>query len=543
MRSFINFIIIVIVLISNISDANSKINSLLKELDKVLENGHLYTEQKEHRLNRLKIQLEQELSPEKQYDITYRIIDEYKSYMSDSALVYIHNNIRLAEECNNIEWLIRVGLQYSFVLSSSGLFIESEIVLKNINRQDIPQELLVEYFKCMELLYTNINTYQDDKQILNNYRQFMDDSRDSILFYLPEKSTERLFYEYLQANTRGDYNEAKEYISTYIQTLHPGTHEHAMKNYNMAELYRSLGETELHVEHLILAVISDVKDAVKENRALLELAMWLYDNNDIERAFNYIQYALNDANFYNARFRYFEISKVLPIITNAYQNQNKRQSNLLQILLSVTSFLFVIVLSMMLYLQKQMNALKKARQGLNETNENLEKMNYKLNHLNQELTETNLIKEEYIGYFLDLCSEYVNKLEDFRKIVNNKLAAKRFDELLRSTSSSSGKTTEIKELYTNFDKAFLNIYPGFVSSFNKLLKEEERFEIKKDELNTELRIFALIRLGITDSNKIASFLRCSVQTVYNYRSKIKRSSIAETDDIEDQIRKIGTLNI
>lgn len=303
-----------------------------------------------------------------------------------------------------------------------------------------------------------------------------------------------------------------------------------------------MGNTELQAKYLIWAVMSDVKDAIKENRALLDLAIFLYQHNDVERAFRYIQHALNDANYYNTRFRYYEISKVLPIITDAYQKQNDRQSKRLKVTLIIISILFLALLALLLYLNRQMRALHQAREGMKATNENLEEMNRKLNKLNQELSEANLIKEEYIGHFLDLCSEYIGNLEDYKKTVNNKIAAKRYDELLRSTAAS-GKKDEIKDLYINFDKAFLNIYPGFVSSLNELLQEDYRYEIKKGELlNTELRVFALIRLGITDSAKIAAFLRCSVQTVYNYRSKIKRYCLVETDDIEEHIKEIGKLN-
>jgi hypothetical protein len=284
--------------------------------------------------------------------------------------------------------------------------------------------------------------------------------------------------------------------------------------------------------------MSDVKDAVKENRALLDLAIWLYNQGNIDRAFAYIQYALNDANFYNARFRFFEISKTLPIITSAYQQASIEHNRNLKVRLYIFSALFFVMLLLAVLLYKA--ALRKARKKLKETNENFEELNNNLNHLNHELSEANHLKEEYIGYFIDLCSEYIGNLEEYRKTVSNKIAAKRFDELLRSASASSDKANEIKELYANFDKAFLSIYPEFVSSINKLLVKEARFDIRKgDLLTTELRIFALIRLGITDSAKIAAFLRCSLQTVYNYRSKIKRSSLDELKDIEEQIRKIG----
>lgn len=213
----------------------------------------------------------------------------------------------------------------------------------------------------------------------------------------------------------------------------------------------------------------------------------------------------------------------------------------LKITLGIISLLCISLILLMLHVHKQMTALKLATKGLKITNRNLEVMNVKFNSMNRELLDANLIKEEYVGYFLDLCSKYIGNLEDYRKMVTNKIAAKRFDELQRTTSSSSEKGNEIKELYNYFDKAFLKIYPGFVASLNELLKKEERFTSKhNDLLNTELRIFALIRLGITDSIKIASFLRCSVQTVYNYRSKIKHNCLDDITDIEKEIKKISS---
>ncbi|MDR0431543.1 MAG: DUF6377 domain-containing protein [Tannerellaceae bacterium] len=546
LQLIIRGLIVLLLMVAGLSDlhANNSTKALLEELDHVLLNGLLYMEQKEHRINRLKIQLEQEPSVEKIYDITYRIIDEYKSYMSDSALIYVNRNIRLAEEYNNMYWLTRAKLQYSFVLSSSGLFVESENVLNSISVEELKDELLVDYYKCLELLYININIYQEGKQILTNYRDVIRNSRDSILHFLPENANEKLFYKFLIADTDNRLDTALVYLNAYLDTLHPGTHEHARKSYSLSMLYERMGNTELQVQNLILAVISDVKDAVKENRALLDLSIWLYEQNDIDRAFRYIRYALDDANFYNARFRYFEISKALPIITTAYQQYSEQQSNRLKTMLYIISFLSVGLLIMLSFLYKQMLALRQARKVLKENNDTLAEANENLNQLNHDLSEANLVKEEYLGYFLDLCSEYIGNLEEYRKIVSNKIAAKRFDELLRTTNNSSGKANEIKELYANFDKAFLNIYPGFVSSFNELLKDEYRFEIRKGELlNTELRIFALIRLGITDSAKIATFLRCSVQTVYNYRSKIKRISKNESIDIEEDIKKICSPHI
>lgn len=523
---------------------NSTINALLNELDQTLLNGAFYMEQKELRLNRLKNQFKQEFTLEKQFEICSQIIEEYRSYVSDSALVYIHRNMEYARIFNRGVWLIRTELQYSFVLSSSGLFVESKEVLSRIKREDIPQDLLVDYFKCYELLYINMNIYQDDKPLEVDYVQKIRNARDSILFYLPEQSKEHLFYNFIVSDSENKLVEAKNYLEEYLRSLQPGTHEYAKKNYSLALLYSKIGDTDNHLRYLILAAISDVKDAVKENRALSDLSVCLFELKDINRAFNYIQYALSDANFYGARFRFFEISKLLPIITATNQEQNNYQNRRLKITFIIISVLFVLLSILTIYLLRQMKVLAKVRLNLKESNGNLAAMNRNLNQLNHDLSKANQVKEEYVGYFLDLCSEYIRYLENYKKKIHTKIATKQFEELLRMTSMTSDKTSEIKELYANFDRAFLTIFPQFVTSLNNLLVEEAHFEIKKEDLsNTELRIFALIRLGIMDSSKIAAFLRCSVQTVYNYRSKIKRNSLDQSVDIEEQIRNIGVFTV
>lgn len=525
-------ILILLVFSLQVSAIPHEIDSLLKVLDKVLLEGENYMLQKEDRISRLKHQRINETSHEKIFELGYLIIDEYKSYNCDSALTYINQNLKLAAEANEPIWKIRTQLQYSFVLSSSGLFVEALDNMHSIREEELPEDLRVEYYMRWEQLNVNLKTYVDDPRFTPKYAKEVENAHLSALEYLPENSPQYYFVSYLIAQNKEEYQKAEEFLTKYLKTVQPGTHEHAMKSYNMYYSLDLQGKIEEGIAFLINAVISDIKDAIKENKAMLDLSVWLYEQKDIKRAYTYIQYALNDANFYNARFRYFELSKVLPIITDAYQEHTEKQTKRLLYMLIAISILFIILLCVLIYLQKQKQALAIARRGLDETNKNLEKMNTRLQKLNQRLMESDRVKEEYIGHFIDLYSEYITKLEDYRKMINNKIAAKRFDELLKMTASSGSKTDNVKELNINFDKAFLRIYPEFVDAFNALLKPEDRFELKKEELNTELRVFALIRLGITDSNKIASFLRCSVQTVYNYRSKIKRKAINESEDIE-----------
>ncbi|HJD77237.1 MAG TPA: DUF6377 domain-containing protein, partial [Bacteroides reticulotermitis] len=278
---------------------------------------------------------------------------------------------------------------------------------------------------------------------------------------------------------------------------------------------------------------TDIKLAVKENEALLTLAVNLFRKGDIDRAYNYVKVALDDAIYYNSRFRNTVIARIHPIIESTYLYKLEQQKRNLRFYFFLTS-IFVVALTITLYFNyRQTKAVSKAKR-------HLKNMNGKLIALNQTLDEANLIKERYIGYFMNQCAVYINKLDDYRKNVNRKIKTGQIDDLYKSSSRPFEK--ELEELYFNFDKAFLNLYPNFVEEFNSLLIPEEHFKLDKNRLNTELRIFALIRLGITDVGQIAVFLHYSVQTIYNYKSKIKRLSLIDSNLFEEEVRKLGSLS-
>jgi len=303
---------------------------------------------------------------------------------------------------------------------------------------------------------------------------------------------------------------------------------------NLAKVYKSAKNSDEEEYYLILAATADVESAVKENEALLSLAINLYNKGDVNRAYSYIRVALDDALFYNARFKNSVIAKVQPIIEDSYLQKIRYQQKNLRIYSILTSLFVLILIIALIFIYKQVIALSKARKELRKANEDLL-------HLNQKLDEANIIKERYLGYFMNQCSVYVNKLHTYKKNVYLKIKTGQIDSLKRPSSSDLEK--EIDELRTNFDKAFLKLYPNFVSEFNSLLKPQERFVLEDvGQLNTELRIFALIKLGITDVSQIADFLSYSVQTVYNYKSKVKGKSLIESDQFEEELKKIGKLH-
>lgn len=258
--------------------------------------------------------------------------------------------------------------------------------------------------------------------------------------------------------------------------------------------------------------------------------------------------SLEDAVFCNARLRTYEISKMIPIINEAYEKQNETNRFQLILFLVSTSILSLFLLSVLLLLFKQMKKLSKAKQEisqansqLSELNKELQLFNEKLNATNNTLTEANLVKEIYIGRYMDQCSDYIGKLEGYRRKLNLMATTGKINDLVSTVKSKEFIESELKEFYTNFDQTFLSLFPGFINEFSALLVDDEATQLKEGELlNTELRIFALIRLGIKDSAKIAVFLRYSVSTIYNYRSQLKNKAVGSREEFEARVMQIGT---
>ena len=322
-------------------------------------------------------------------------------------------------------------------------------------------------------------------------------------------------------------------------------HSKAMITYTLSEAYRLEGDKKGQKHFLALSAIADLKSAVKEYVSLRKLASLVYEDGDIDRAYNYLKCSLEDATLCNARLRTLEISQVFPIIDQAYQLKTKRQQQEMKISLICISLLSVFLLVAIFFVYKQMKKVAAARREVIDTNTLLQELNGELHdsnsqlkEMNHTLSEANYIKEEYIGRYMDQCSTYLDKMDLYRRSLNKIAATGRVEELYKAIKSSQFLEEELKEFYANFDMTFLQLFPNFVEEFNALLVEP--MQPKQGELlNTELRIFALIRLGITDSTKIAQFLRYSVTTIYNYRTRVRNKALGERDEFEAKVMKIG----
>ena len=529
--------------------AGESLDSLLNVLDKTIKEADTYVQIKENKLHELKKEARKTppVSVER-YHLNNDIYLEYKAYSSDSALHYLNENMLLARQLNDKERELKIQLELSYLLSSIGMYMEAADILNSIDRQTLPSSLLGYYYTCYEHVYFEAGAAQPRyKMFASRYAKLSHAYRDSMQVTLDPSSATYLWLRETQLREAGKYDEALEFSDRRLAEASFGTPQYALVAYQRFRLFESMGKKDEHLYYLVLSAISDVRSAIKEQSSLMVLAQELNRKGDLKRAYDYINFSREISQFYKTRLRSWMNITPLSMINGNYQDIIKQQNRELLIYIACVALLALLLVIALIYIYRQMKALSIAKKGLQEVNERLFSLNEELEEVNRhlrstnlELSESNLIKEAYIARFFKLCSVYVDRLQAYRKLVNKKLQRGQVAELLKMTHLSNDiVTVEVQELYANFDSAFLHLFPNFVESLNALLLPDEQIVLKPDELlNTELRIFALIRLGIKDSSQIAELLHYSVNTIYNYRSRVKTKARVSRDDFEDLVAKI-----
>lgn len=535
---------------------------LLHSLDSLLEQQDLFVRVKEERIKQLKMQYSRVKDVKELYAMNRMVYLEYRVYDADSALHYINKNIQLAQQTNNRTWEVVSLLEQSFVLTSSGLLTEALKAVSDIQPEELPQNLRSEYFGRLCTLYSRLRDYSsENSQLSEHYNNLQKAFRDSV--YLTATPDELRYWNcraWLYLGTP-EIEPVKQAFEENKQTLSNDSRKYSIATYNLSAIYRSENNESKYLENLILSAMADIRSVNGDIGSLQEIAEYLFKHGEIDRAYNYILYCSQKAMLFHNRVRIVKMSHLQNQVYKAYQEQSRTQQKRLQASLIAVSFLFLVLIGAFLFIRKQMRRLKEANlkldstnqklsvnmdalstahQRLEEVNIQLKDLNTQLQEVNDQLRESNYVKEEYIGYVFNICSTYISKLEEFRKNINRKLKVGQIEDVKAMTDSSATASNELKEFYQNFDTIFLHLYPDFVGDFNALLLPEERIELKEGELlNTELRIHALIRLGITDSVKIADFLHCSAQTVYNNRLRTRNKSIIPKEDFINAVKKLG----
>ena len=533
----------------SVSGMEYETDSLLRIFDDLLQTYEVQINERQQRIDELKNKSDRESqSVSELYNLNQQFYNEYRPYISDSAIYYQKKNILLAQETGNLNLIFNSKLQLAYFLASIGLYKESVDMLDEIKETDLPPDLLIDYYKCMMHTYGELSFYSKENELSNKYRQTANKYKDLLISIL--SPNEDSYLDILESDYRNvrDFTMALKMNDERLKSAPQNTQKYALIAFLRSLTYKESGDVQMQQYWLLKSAIADLQLGITDNASSWELANIRYKMSDIKRAHQYINYSVNNSTIFNARLRFTQIAEVQSIINKAYLTNKAQQEKKMRILLIFISLLTLLLLTSVIGIFLQNRKISKANAETIKANNELNRLNWELNRINDEikntnadLSESNQVKEEYIGHFLSLCSLYIDKMDIYRKSVRKKLLNGQQNDVIEDIKSSEFMDNELKEFYKNFDQSFLRLYPDFVYEFNNLLLDEEKIGLKKDELlNTELRIFALIRLGIDNSAKIAELLHYSANTIYNYRAKIKNKAKVSRNDFESRVKKIGT---
>ena len=523
--------------------------SLLLEIDQAIEQspeivGHYERQIEETRQQYLHARL-----PEEKYAQAFNLYERYKSFMNDSALYYLSEAMHWAERQGKQAQVGYCLALKAFQCSTVGYYNEALAFLKSIDKQQLDSVGLRNYYQSQMHVYGELGYYSIIPPMKEQYFKQQTLWRDSLFAYIDHQDADYLMYRIQELKSRQQMEEARKVSDQWVNRVNPDSREYAIACY-----YRWLSsEDEDELRYwLSQSALSDVRHAVMDQASLLSLAELLNADGDLDRSYRYIRFTWDCNNRFNTRMRSWQITPILNVIENNYQQAVERNTRGLTVSIIIVSALALIVLAALFFVHRRNQQLASARNALKTSNDELASansllatqkdelatLNSQLSIVNAQLTESNRVKEEYIGRFMSLCSQYIDKLDNYRKMVNKKMKNKELDDLYQISKSSELKEKELEELYENFDTVFLHLFPNFIDDFNALLSPEVQVQPKENRLTTDIRIFALIRLGIEDSSKIAEFLHYSVNTIYNYRARLKNGAVGNRETFEKRVKEL-----
>jgi len=520
-----------------------------EKLDRAIERTDHYVKARENRIHKYRTALGVTDDNKVQYQMCRYLYDEYRPYMSDSAIHYIGRCIMLAERLNDRIRTDECRILLAYQCTESGMYHEAMDILNSIDAEGINDaNNKRRYYSTLSHLYGELGYYCKVPRLRGEYyakhdlyKSQIDTTRVSV------NDDEALQIRELEFFAAGDAKGALRYSDMRLKQVKEGTHQYAIVSFYRYLDYALLGDSIQARYWVTQSALSDVENAVMDQGAMWELANLLMADGDIDRAYRYIHFAWQCAGKFNTLKRNNQISPVLTAISDNYEASLKRANRLLLIMAIVSSLLAVLFMVILFYSNSQRKKLARARNELSESNRHLAELNGQLSELNTKLHETNTqlnesnrVKDEYVGRFIHLCSFYIDRLDEMRKRVNKMVKSRDLDALYKFTEGNELRDKNLTDLYEMFDSTFLHLFPNFVDDFNALLRPECRITLPEPGvLNTDVRIFALIRLGIEDSSRIAEFLHYSVNTIYNYRAKIKNGALGDRDTFETSVKSIG----
>lgn len=542
-RNFLYFLALVSVLSGCCSEKDRQIRDTLKELDDVISRQEEIESAKDSYIELIKGRYSEAMSPDEKYTILDELYNEYYNYNIDSAIFYARTKLDIAFDAAEQDLVDDAILDIADRYVMSGMYLAAHDIISEISADRLDVLLVPRYYHIWHSLYTGLEDGCDDQVQKTEYRKLKQQYREQLFSLLGKDDISRL---YVMADIYVDEGRADELLDTLNAKFNEDIpiHDKAVLSYIYANISDSYGHDDDATLYFAKSAIFDLMTPVHEYKSLYELASKLYDAGDIKRAYRYISRSINDAITANALINIQSINRSLPIISRSYHTQMLHNRRQLSVLSGILGIMAVLLIGAVIVTLKEQRKARQAGKRTSEINEELKAINRKMEEYILLLKESNNIKEIYIGRYIDLCSEYIGRMERYRSMLNRTARTEGFEAVRNALKSSEFIDKELNEFYEQFDATFLQLFPDFIKDLNALLQPDKRIELKTRDgiMTTELRIFALIRLGITDSVKIAEFLRRSVSTVYNYRVKMRNAALNSREDFEKQIMGIGKLS-
>ena len=502
-----------------------RLDSLMKEQPEIIQ-------RKEQALLSLKETLRTASSRESRYDILRALSEGYASYQYDSASVYVKAMREEADRIGDPQRVIETRMMLVHILTSAGLLESAQheldlidpATLSDVQRQDYYRQKIGYYIYQAEYAQNTDYAYAYITPLIELRRRALEDLAKGSPAYLISKA------EVL--SDEGKQEEAIRLLLKQMERYHSGQRTYSILTSTVAFYYGIVGNTEQQKHYLILSAESDIEGCIRENTSMRVLSSMLFDEGDIDRAYRYLHFCISDATFYGTRLRNLQASNLMPKVLTAYQEKQEAAGRTMMVLLAAITLIALALAGTLAGFVVLLRRYRRRGDKLSESNS-------KLAVTNAALIEREKVKEEYLGRFLELCSNFIIRGDDRRKFLLRTARERNMDALIELLKSSAESDEQAKLFYQNFDAAFLNIFPGFCEHVNVLLQPGERIELHSDDnhLTTELRILALIRLGITSNQLIASILRSGLSTIYTYRSRLKARAI-DHDNFEAQVKMI-----
>ena len=539
---------ILFLLLPTTLSAGSKTQQLRQKLDNLLEQRNALIDNKNKDINRLKKNLTTSENTLKRLQTYDQLFEEYYVFQFDSAMTYLNKGIKLAKETQNTYYYNSNTISKAELLSIGGLYNEAIHEIEQVDTTVLDKAQHFEYYFSLFRIHTYWADFCNDKTYTPTHRLKAQEYLKKAMPFCDEtdKTYEYYLGEYAVFVLNNPQTARAHYIKA-IKQLPQNSRFYAMSCFALSGSYGNEGNTEKQEEFLLLSSIADIENCTMENFALQNLAMYIFEHNkdELDLAQQYIQTALEDAHFYNNRLRIIEISSKLPVIVSSYQQTLNQRNKVQMTAIIVISLLLLFLLSAVFYIVKQTKRLSLQQQELQKNNNQLselnrqqKELNTQLHGLNALLVDTNSKRERLAKLYIDLCAKYIARLKKQQTLVKRKIKANQTTELLSQLSSERLSEEDAATFLSRFDKAFLDLYPDFTEELNSLLLPEGQIQNKStDELTTEQRIMALIRLGVKESAEIADLLFYSPQTIYNYRSVLKGKAINK-ETFEEEVMKL-----